>query len=284
MSRCQSRIISSQCDRISFPGKRHQASQDTQKKKQNLLQSDSGFIGINQIPDLWGSLLLILVSDLFESWFPTSLWGAWCTPCGIRWQFQRVAPNHPITSCKSFLKPLQSCHLPNAKGGRLHSTICREGRRSNYPRSQDLSWVLTFQALANMRVRGDPWIPRLPTQNSDCWWQRRVTLRSWVAMLTASLQTGCTGRAPCQGDADLHHIKGQRKGLFYFLETETPAPHPHQIPSKSPKPSEKSAPDGRGQEWGSSDLKSALWDINRFPAETLYSPRADTCVPFKAQK
>lgn len=50
-----------------------------------------------------------------------------------------------------------------------------------------------------------------------------------------ALQTVCTEKASCQGDADLNHIKGQRKGLFYFLETESPEPHPPQIPSKSPK-------------------------------------------------
>lgn len=81
----------------------------------------------------------------------------------------------------------------------------------------------------------------------------------------------------CQGDTELSHIKGQRKGLFYFLETEPPEPHPPQILSKSPKLSEKPAPDG-GR--GGKILRAwkLLRHINRFPAKNICRPGAETDV------
>ena len=172
------------------------------------------------------------VPGFFDSCFSTSFWRAWCMPSGIRWQFQSVAPDHPITSYKSFLKPLQFCHFPRVKGGLVTFSIYREGGQSNYLRSQALSWVLSISSLSQYRSQEvELWIPRLPTQNAGRWW-REV---AWNWSRGATLTANCLEKASRQGGADLNHMEGQSKGLFSFLETEPPEPHPPQIPSKSPK-------------------------------------------------
>ena len=143
-----------------------------------------------------------------------------------------VAPDHPITSYKSFLKPLQFCHPPRVKGDLIAFSIYREGGQSNYLRSQALSWVLNISSLSQYRSQEvELWIPRFPTQHAGCWWREAA----WNYSRGATLTANCIEKALRQGGADLNHKKGQRKGLFSFLETEPPEPHPPQIPSKSPK-------------------------------------------------